>query len=98
MVRGSRCHSQHSLPHLIVYCSFILLGSLMACNPWQTHSGKYVLAKKDQWTNEHSVTVEGKSYVLPGYVNTQAQMCTGTEVWVCYNACVFMLVLLIEKL
>lgn len=62
-----------ALPHLIVYCSFILLGSLMACNPWQTHSGKYVLVKKDQWTNEHSVTVEGimgKSYVLPGYVNT----------------------------
>lgn len=42
--------------------------------------------------------IMGKSYVLPGYVNIQAQMCTGTEVWVCYNACVFMIVLLIEKL
>lgn len=35
-----------AFPHLIVCCSFILLGSLIACNPWQTHSGKYVLPKK----------------------------------------------------
>lgn len=35
-----------ALPHLIVCWSFILLGSLMPCNPWQTRSGNYVLAEK----------------------------------------------------
>lgn len=82
---GLSCPSAPSppFPKWVVCCYFIFLGSLLACNLWQTCSDKYVLAaelcelmstallRRELW----------KSFALLDYVNTRAQMCINVKVF-----------------